>query len=97
MLERATAVCGNLIEADNPALWNELKSNDIDGMIDELMEFKKAHYPDDRLWILVCGGLQKARSMRNGLLPLPLAWTRNGKPNSTAWCERETKSRPLAS
>ena len=33
------------IEADNPALWNELKSNDIDGMIDELVEYKKAHYP----------------------------------------------------
>ena len=43
------------IEADNPELWNELKSNDIDGMIDELVEYKKAHYPDDRRRILVCG------------------------------------------
>ena len=33
------------IEADNPALWNEFKSNDIDGMVDELVEYKKAHYP----------------------------------------------------
>ncbi len=43
------------IEADNPELWNELKSNDIDGMIDELVEYKKAHYPDDRRRILTCG------------------------------------------
>ena len=44
------------IEAENPELWNELKSNDIDGMIDELVEYKKAHYPDDRRRILTCGG-----------------------------------------
>ena len=44
------------IEAENPALWHELKSNDIDGMIDELVEYKKAHYPDDRRRILTCGG-----------------------------------------
>ncbi|MGE3804750.1 MAG: hypothetical protein AB7K24_08775, partial [Gemmataceae bacterium] len=30
------------IEADNPELWQELKSNDIDGMIDELMRYKQA-------------------------------------------------------
>ena len=44
------------IEANNPALWNESKSNDIDGMVDELVQYKKAHYPDDRRRILVCGG-----------------------------------------
>ncbi len=44
------------IEAENPELWNELKSNDIDGMIDELVEYKKAHYADDRRRILTCGG-----------------------------------------
>jgi hypothetical protein len=43
------------IEANNPALWNELKSNDIDGMVDELVEYKMAHYPDDRRRIFVCG------------------------------------------
>ena len=43
------------IEADNPKLWDELKSNDIDAMIDELVEHKKAHYPDDRRRILTCG------------------------------------------
>jgi len=43
------------IEADNPALWNEFKSNDIDAMIDELVEYKNTHYPDDRRRILTCG------------------------------------------
>jgi hypothetical protein len=43
------------IEADNPELWNEFKSNDIDGMIDELIQYKKAHYSDDRRRILTCG------------------------------------------
>ena len=44
------------IEAEKPDLWNELKSSDIDAMIDELVEYKKAHYPDDRRRILTCGG-----------------------------------------
>ncbi len=43
------------IEAENPALWNEFKSSDIDAMIDELVRCKNAHYPDDRRRILVCG------------------------------------------
>jgi len=43
------------IEADNPELWNELKSNDINAVIDDLVEYKKAHYPDDRRRILTCG------------------------------------------
>jgi len=43
------------IEAENPELWNELKSNDIDAMIDELVQYKKAHYSDDRRRILTCG------------------------------------------
>ena len=44
------------IEAANPELWNELKSNDVNAMIDELVEYKKAHFPDDRRRILICGG-----------------------------------------
>ena len=44
------------IEAENPNLWDELKSRDIDGMIDELVEYKKAHFPDDQRRILACGG-----------------------------------------
>jgi hypothetical protein len=43
------------IEADNPELWNELKSNDVDQMIDELVRYKKSHYPDDQRRILTCG------------------------------------------
>ncbi len=43
------------IEADNPALWNEFKSKDIDAMIDELVRYKQEHYPDDRRRILTCG------------------------------------------
>jgi hypothetical protein len=43
------------IEADNPALWNEFKSNDINAMIDELVRYKKDHYPNDRRRILTCG------------------------------------------
>jgi hypothetical protein len=43
------------IEAENPALWNELKSSDPDALIDELIRYKKAHYPDDRRRILICG------------------------------------------
>jgi hypothetical protein len=43
------------MEAENPALWNEFKSSDIDAMIDELVRYKNAHYPDDRRRILVCG------------------------------------------
>ena len=43
------------MEADNPQLWNELKSHDADGMIDELMSYKKRHYPGDQRRILSCG------------------------------------------
>ena len=44
------------IEAENPNLWDELKSRDIDAMVDELVEYKKAHFPDDQRRILACGG-----------------------------------------
>ena len=44
-----------MIEAENPALWNEFKSNDIDAMIDELVEYKRQHFPDDQRRILLCG------------------------------------------
>jgi hypothetical protein len=43
------------IEAENPELWNEFRSNDIDAVIDELVRYKKEHYPDDRRRILTCG------------------------------------------
>ena len=44
-----------MIEAENPQVWSEFKSNDVDGMIDELVRFKKQHYPDDQRRILSCG------------------------------------------
>ncbi len=44
-----------LIEAENPEMWSELKSNDVDALIDELVQFKKQHYPDDQRRILGCG------------------------------------------
>jgi hypothetical protein len=43
------------IEAENPELWNEFKSNDINALIDELVQYKKTHYPNDRRRILTCG------------------------------------------
>ncbi len=43
------------IESENPELWNEFKSNDINAMIDELVQYKKNHYPDDQRRILTCG------------------------------------------
>jgi hypothetical protein len=43
------------IEAENPELWNEFKSNDINAMIDELIQYKKTRYPNDRRRILTCG------------------------------------------
>jgi hypothetical protein len=45
------------IEAENPELWCELKSKDVNALIDELIEYKKTHYSDDRRRILVCGFL----------------------------------------
>lgn len=44
-----------MIEADNPEMWSEFKSNDVDAMIDELRRFKEQHYLDDRRRILSCG------------------------------------------
>jgi hypothetical protein len=44
-----------MIEAENPEMWSEFKSNDIDGMIDELIEYKQQHFSDDQRRILTCG------------------------------------------
>src|SRR5262245_59753578 len=44
-----------MFEAENPRLWDELKSNDVDALIDELVRYKQANYPDDRRRILGCG------------------------------------------
>lgn len=44
-----------VIEAENPQMWDEFKSRDVDAMIDELVRFKRRHHPDDRRRILTCG------------------------------------------
>lgn len=44
-----------VIEAENPEMWSEFKSNDIDLMIDELIEYKQQHFPGDQRRILTCG------------------------------------------
>jgi hypothetical protein len=57
-LDYARDGCRNVwetIEADNPELWNEFTSNDINAMVDDLVRYKKDHYPDDRRRILTCG------------------------------------------
>lgn len=43
------------IEAENPEMWSEFRSNDVDAIIDELVQFKKKHYPNDQRRILSCG------------------------------------------
>jgi hypothetical protein len=57
------------IEAEKPDLWDELKSRDIDAMIDELVEYKKTHYPDDQRRILTCGGTPHSTIRVEWLLP----------------------------
>lgn len=44
-----------MIEAENPDMWSEFKSNDVDSMIDELVQFKRQNHPDDLRRILTCG------------------------------------------
>ena len=72
------------IEAENPTLWNELKSNDIDAMIDELVEYKKSHHQDDQRRILTAV-FRRGRSAWNGSAPPPLAWTRSGRCSFMGW------------
>jgi hypothetical protein len=43
------------IEADKPDVWSELKSHDVDALIDELANYKRKHYPGDMRRILSCG------------------------------------------
>jgi len=44
-----------MIEAENPEMWSEFKSNDVNAMIDELVQYKRKNYPDDQRRILTCG------------------------------------------
>jgi hypothetical protein len=43
------------IEAENPEMWSEFKSNDVEAMIEGLILFKKRLYPEDQRRILTCG------------------------------------------
>ena len=43
------------IEVENPEMWSEFKSNDVDGMIDQLVHYKQQHHADDQRRILLCG------------------------------------------
>src|SRR5260370_36181064 len=43
------------MEAETPGVGNEFRSSDVNAMIDELVRYKKRHYPDDRRRILTCG------------------------------------------
>jgi len=43
------------IEARDPNVWDDFKSTDIDELIDELVEYKRQHFPEDQRRILVCG------------------------------------------
>jgi len=44
-----------MIEAENPEMWSEFKSNDVNAMIDELVHYKRENFPDDQRRILTCG------------------------------------------
>jgi len=57
------------IEAENPALWNQLKSNDVDAMIDELIRFKQEHYPNDKRRILACGTTPESKVRVEWMVP----------------------------
>ena len=84
------------IEADNPEVWSELESNDVDAMIDELVRYKKKYYPDDDRRILSCGFID-GKCVWIGWLPLLLESTRSGRCGSTVWCDRASERRLLSS
>ena len=73
------------IEAENPELWNEFKSNDINAMIDELVQYKKTHYPDDQRRILTCAASLTGRFVWNGSKPPLLGSIPDGRCSSTDW------------
>lgn len=44
-----------VIEAENPEMWSEFKSTDIDAMLEELVEYKRKHFAHDQRRVLTCG------------------------------------------
>ena len=85
------------IEAENPELWSELKSNDSNAMIDELVEYKKAHFPDDRRRILVCGGTPHSTIHVEWLPPTAPGIDAKWEMRLYGWCGRARRKRPSAS
>ena len=45
------------MERERPDFWKELKSTDAEGMIAELVAYKKRHYPRDLRKVVACGTL----------------------------------------
>ena len=43
------------IEAENPEMWSEFKSTNVEAMLDELVAYKQKHFPHDQRRILACG------------------------------------------
>ena len=82
------------IEAENPKLWDELKSRDIDAMIDELVAYKKAHFPDDQRRILACGGTDHRTIRVEWLPPVAPGVDVQWETGLTGWCEPGTTMRP---
>lgn len=44
-----------VIEAENPEMWSEFRSTDVEAMLDELGEYKKKNFPHDLRRILLAG------------------------------------------
>ncbi|WP_165227286.1 plasmid pRiA4b ORF-3 family protein [Aquisphaera insulae] len=42
-------------ERESPNLWDEFRSRDVPAMVDALVRYKRAHFPDDGRRILTCG------------------------------------------
>jgi hypothetical protein len=44
-----------MIERENPDMWGEFKSRDVNAMIDDLVKYKNRHFAGDGRRILTCG------------------------------------------
>lgn len=44
-----------MIEKENPDMWSEFKSKDVNAMIDKLVKYKNRFFPGDERRILTCG------------------------------------------
>ncbi len=45
----------SLMGRENRSFWRELKSRNVEAMIEELMAYKRAHFPEDRRHVTLCG------------------------------------------